>query len=53
MNDLLERIIEKDGWFVECESPLEIRNEDGSFVTGPAAEDVLAEYQKQMNKHKR
>lgn len=29
------------GWFVECESPFEVRHEDGSFATGQAAKMVL------------
>jgi hypothetical protein len=34
--------LEKSGWTVECESPLEIReNESGGFATGNAAKLVL------------
>ena len=34
--------LEANGWVVECESPLEIRdNETGSFATGCAAKCVL------------
>lgn len=34
-------LLEKNGWTVECESPFEVRHEDGSFATGQAAEMVL------------
>lgn len=41
-------ILESLGWTVECESPFEIRHEDGSFATQNAAKiimaDVLKEY---------
>ena len=36
-------ILEKNGWTVECESPFEIRHEDGSFATGQAAIIVKAD----------
>ena len=36
--------VEADGWIIECESPLELRHEDGSFATGQAAELVLESY---------
>jgi len=32
-----EIILEHYGWVVECESPFEIRHEDGSFASGIAA----------------
>jgi len=35
------KILRDNGWFVECESPFEIRNQDGSFATNRAAEMVL------------
>lgn len=35
------KLLEKLGWTVECESPFEIRHEDGSFATGQAAHVVL------------
>lgn len=42
-------ILESLGWTVECESPFEIRHEDGSFATQNAAKiiisDVLKEYE--------
>jgi len=31
------------GWTVECESPFEMRHDDGSFQTGPAAEAMANE----------
>ena len=34
-------LLEENDWTVECESPFEIRHEDGSFATGQAAEIVL------------
>lgn len=36
-----EELLNKAGWEVECESPFEIRHEDGSFATQQAAEIVL------------
>lgn len=36
-----ETILEHHGWTMECESPFEIRHEDGSFASGQAAEIVL------------
>lgn len=41
MLDEQRAIIEKEGWVVECESPFEIRHEDGSFATGQAAVRVI------------
>lgn len=38
-----EAILTKNGWEIECESPFEIRHEDGSFATGQAAQIVLEE----------
>lgn len=36
-----EKMLEKEGWTIECESPFEIRHEDGSFATGQAARYVV------------
>ena len=36
-----EEILEDNGWIIECESPFEIRHEDGSFATGQASNIVL------------
>ncbi len=42
MNQKDMDFLEANGWTVECESPLEIRdNETGSFATGYAAKCVL------------
>ena len=38
-----EELLEKNGWTVECESPFEIRHEDGSFASMLAADMVLYE----------
>lgn len=38
--ELIKRL-EANGWTVECYSPFELHNEDGSFATGQAAEMVL------------
>jgi len=37
-----EKILESNGWTIECNSPFEIRHEDGSFATGQAADIVLS-----------
>ncbi len=48
--------LEENGWIVECESPLEIRDQEtGSFATGYAAKCVLAslrEEEKENQKQK-
>jgi hypothetical protein len=36
-----EDILKYYGWEIECESPFEVRNIDGSFATGQAASCVL------------
>lgn len=36
-----EKLLESQGWTVECHSPLEIRHEDGSFATLNAARTVI------------
>ena len=36
------KLLEDNGWDVECESPFEIRAEDGSFASGNAAYAILA-----------
>ncbi len=43
-------LLEKDGWTVECESPLEIRHEDGSFATLGAA-NILVQYYVDGNRY--
>lgn len=41
MHKLHEEYLESKGWTLECESPLEIRHEDGSFATLNAAQQIL------------
>lgn len=41
MNELNKKILATRKWTIECESPFEIRHEDGSFATGQAANIVL------------
>lgn len=36
-----EKLLEKYGWTIECESPFEIRHEDGSFASNQAAYMVV------------
>ncbi len=38
-----DKILEKLGWTVVCESPYEIEHEDGSFASGMAAQIVEEE----------
>lgn len=49
------KLLEAYGWFVECESPFEIRHEDGSFATGQAAyivqDNVIKEARKILKKN--
>lgn len=35
------KLLEFHGWIVECESPFEVRHEDGSFASGQAADVLL------------
>lgn len=35
------KLLEDNGWVMECYSPFELRHEDGSFATGKAADLVL------------
>jgi len=37
-----EKLLIHHGWTIECQSPFEIRHEDGSFATGQAADCVLS-----------
>lgn len=41
MTDNDRRILEEDGWTVDCESPFEISDADGNRATGRAAQYVL------------
>lgn len=38
-----EDLLKENGWEVECESPFEIRHEDGSFASMNAAYRVVEE----------
>ena len=38
-----KELLETNGWVIECESPFEIRHEDGSFATLNAAYIVVEE----------
>jgi len=37
----IDKILEENGWCLECESPLEIRHEDGSFASGISANYII------------
>ena len=43
MTPEFEKYFEAQGWIMECQSPLEIRHEDGSFATYQAAKAVIRE----------
>lgn len=43
MNPKNELLLATAGWTLECQSPLELRHEDGSFATGQAALLVVAD----------
>lgn len=45
--DKIEKILERFGWEIECNSPLEIRHKDGSFASGQAAHIVKWECEKE------
>jgi len=36
-----KELLKQNGWTIECESPLEIRHENGSFATLNAAETII------------
>ena len=36
-----EDLLKENGWTIECESPFEIRHEDGSFASMSAAHSVV------------
>lgn len=40
----MKELLEKYGWVVDCESPLEIRHNDGSVASGQAAHIVVMHY---------
>jgi len=37
----IDEILKDEGWTVECESPFEVRNRDGSFASGQGASYVV------------
>ena len=41
MKDEDRKLLEEDGWEIDCESPFEISDKDGSRATGRAADYVL------------
>jgi hypothetical protein len=41
MNTEDEKLLEDNGWEVECESPFEISTKDGCFARGQAANIIL------------
>lgn len=46
-DEIFQQYLEQNGWIIECESPLEIRHNEGSFATMYAAKVLLAELQSQ------
>ena len=49
----IEEKMEADGWIVECEHPLEIRNNfDESFVTGYFAQKLIDSYKSTRRRKK-
>ena len=52
MDSRLEAVLESEGWIVECESPLEIRQQDDpeSFASGYAAECIIEPFRKRLKK---
>ncbi|MDA3780203.1 MAG: hypothetical protein PF487_08330 [Bacteroidales bacterium] len=50
MNEVNIKLLEENGWVVECESPFEIRYEDGgAFASGCAADIVLYDLKHERN----
>lgn len=47
-----KEILEQNGWFIECQSPFEIRHIDGDFATGQAARIVVDSLKKEFNPNK-
>ena len=48
-----KRILEDNGWEVVCESPFEIKTEDGSFASGEAASIILYHLKQESEKSKK
>lgn len=44
-----EEILKEMGWTIECQSPFEIRHEDGSFASGQAAQYCLDNIKKEFD----
>lgn len=42
-----EKLLGKNGWTIECQSPFEIRHNDGSFATMQAAHSVVSELEEE------
>lgn len=52
MNNKDIKLLEENGWIVECELPFEIRNiENGGFASGVAATIILDGIKKIYNKN--
>lgn len=47
MTNNIEQKLEADGWVIECELPLEIRHEDGSFASMQAAKALTRSYEQE------
>lgn len=47
-----KEILEQNGWFIECESPFEIRHIDGDVATGQAAKIVVDSFKEEFNPNK-
>ena len=47
-----KEILEQNGWFIECQSPFEIRHIDGDVATGQAARIVVDSLEKEFNPNK-
>lgn len=47
-----KQMLEEAGWAIECESPLTLRHEDGSFASLNAAEMVVGYLRQQEADHK-
>lgn len=45
MHKLHRKFLLKNGWFLDNESPIQIRNEDGSIATGTAAQCIINKLQ--------
>ena len=52
MDSRIETALENEGWIVECESPLEIRQKDDpeDFASGYAAEVIIESVRKRLKK---